>query len=337
MLKTACPGFLSAVRARHTLIGAVALLAVTGLLFWWVLPLGDDPPRGTINFSTGTKDGVYQDYGERLRTAFAKDMPGLKVELEESDGSQDNVRRVATGKADFTIAAADAVGTYQREHRQGAGDLRGVARLYDDYVHLVVPAASDVSTVADLKGKDVSIGPPGSGVRLIADRVLRAAGLTAWKDFTPHYDGIDAAPDKLVHGGIDAFFWSGGLPTGGLADLADRFDFRFVPIDGAVVTNLHELGDVARYYRTTNMPESAYFDSSDGRTVPTIAVSNLLITRKGVDPHLTEWITRTVIDSRDRIGRHVHSAQLVDVRTAIYTDPLVLAAGARRYYRSVKS
>lgn len=68
----------------------------------------------------------------------------------------------------------------------------------------------------------------------------------------------------------------------------------------------------------------------------TIAVSNLLITRADMDPRLTEWLTRTVIRSRDRIGEEVHSAQLVDVRTAIYTDPLPLHDGARRYYQSVK-
>ncbi|MGP4013265.1 TAXI family TRAP transporter solute-binding subunit, partial [Streptomyces sp. 4N124] len=64
--------------------------------------------------------------------------------------------------------------------------------------------------------------------------------------------------------------------------------------------------------------------------------SNLLITRADMDPRLTDWLTRTVINSRDGIGNHVHSAQLVDVRTAIYTDPLALHEGARRYYRSVK-
>jgi TRAP-type uncharacterized transport system substrate-binding protein len=60
------------------------------------------------------------------------------------------------------------------------------------------------------------------------------------------------------------------------------------------------------------------------------------MTRKDLSPRLTEWITKTVIKSRDGIGAHVHSAQLVDLRTAIYTDPLVLHEGARRYYRSVK-
>ncbi|MFD5538102.1 TAXI family TRAP transporter solute-binding subunit [Streptomyces sp. NPDC127079] len=321
---------------RRALQGAAAGAVVFGLLLWWLLPLGEEPPTGTITFSTGTLAGVYQDYGERLRTELGKDMPRLKVKLVQSAGSYENVRRVATGQADFTIAAADAVKTYELNDGRGAGRLRGVARLYDDYVQLVVARDSGITDVAQLRHRRVAIGLPNSGVRLIANRVLKAAGIDPAKDIVPVADGIDTGPEQLRQGKIDAFFWSGGLPTKGLVDLAKRFPFTFVPIDGNLVTRLHSEGEAALYYRATNMPESAYPSVQENTPVATIAVSNVLITRKDMDPRLTEWVTRTVIKSRDDIGNHVHSAQLVDLRTAIYTDPLPLQEGARRYYRSVK-
>lgn len=324
------------IRRRQALMGSAAGFVVFGLLLWWLLPLDEEPPDGTITFSTGTQAGVYQQYGSRLSKAFAKDMPKLDVRLMTSQGSQENVERVATGNADFTIAAADAVETYKLRNRPGAGSLRGVARLYDDYLQLVVPRDSKISTVRDLKGKRVSIGPENSGVRLIANRVLTAAGLDPAKDIKPFADGIDTGPGRLRQDQIDAFFWSGGLPTNGLVKLAKDFSFRFVPIDADMVAKLHETGAASRYYRAADMPESAYPTVQDGETVATLAVSNLLITREDVDPRLTEWLTRSVINSRDGIGAHVHSAQLVDLRTAIYTDPLTLHEGARRYYRSVK-
>lgn len=84
------------------------------------------------------------------------------------------------------------------------------------------------------------------------------------------------------------------------------------------------------------MPADAYPAAQQGGSVQTLAVANYLITREDSDPRLTEELTRTVINSRDRIGSQVHAAQLVDLRTAIYTDPLPLHEGARRYYRSVK-
>lgn len=320
---------------RRALQGAVAGFVALGLLLWWLLPLGERPPSGTITFSTGTRAGVYHEYGERLRAELAKDMPDLDVDLLTSAGSQQNVQRVATGSADITIAAADAVETYELGDGPGAGRLRGVARLYDDYVQLVVPPDSDIKSVKDLRGKRVAIGLPDSGVRLIATRVLEAAGIDPEKDITPRSDGIDTGPGLLGRD-LDAFFWSGGLPTRGLTQIAETSTFRFVPIEEDLVAKVHAQGGATRYYRATNMPESAYKTIQNGSTVPTMAVSNLLVTRKDLDPRLTEWLTRTVLDSRDGIGAHVHSAQLVDVRTAIYTDPLPLHAGARRYYRSVK-
>ncbi|MER5529985.1 TAXI family TRAP transporter solute-binding subunit [Streptomyces sp. NPDC002677] len=321
---------------RRALQGSAAGFVAFGLLLWWLLPLGEEPPTGTITFSTGTLRGVYQEYGERLRTELGRDMPGLKVKLVQSAGSYENVRRVATGQVDFTIAAADAVETYQLNDGRGADRMRGVARLYDDYVQLVVGRDSGITSIAQLRHKRVAIGLPNSGVRLIANRVLRAAGIDPAKDITPVAEGIDTGPDQLRRGKVDAFFWSGGLPTKGLLDLAKKFSFTFVPIDDSLVNKLHSEGEAARYYRATNMPESAYPSVQKGTTVATIAVSNLLMTRKDMDPRLTEWVTRTVIKSRDDIGAHVHSAQLVDLRTAIYTDPLPLQEGARRYYRSVK-
>ncbi|MEV1080439.1 TAXI family TRAP transporter solute-binding subunit [Streptomyces sp. NPDC050211] len=321
---------------RRALQGAAAGFVAFGLLLWWLLPLGEDPPGGTITFSTGTPAGVYQKYGELLRTELDKDMPNLNVRLTTSDGSQENVARVATGKADFTIAAADAVETYELAGRPGADRLRGVARLYDDYVQLVARPGSGIDSVADLRGKRVAIGPAHSGVRLISNRVLEAAGIDPEKGITPLSDGIDTGPARLEKGEIDAFFWSGGLPTEGLLNLADSLAYRFVPIDADLVAKVHAMGGATRYYRATEMPESAYPSIQKGNAVPTMAVSNLLITRADMDPRLTDWLTRTVINSRDGIGNHVHSAQLVDVRTAIYTDPLALHEGARRYYRSVK-
>ncbi|MEV5439033.1 TAXI family TRAP transporter solute-binding subunit [Streptomyces sp. NPDC052682] len=320
---------------RRALQGAAVGVVVLGLLLWWLRPWQEEPPVGSIRFSTGTPSGVYQKYGDLLRGELAKDMPGLKVRLQDSPGSQENVRRVATGQTDFTIAAADAVETYKLGDGTGAEQLRGVARLYDDYVQLVVPPDSDIRSVADLRGKRVAIGLPDSGVRLIANAVLEAVHIDPEKDITPSSDGIDTGPKRLGRG-LDAFFWSGGLPTGGLAGLAEKSAFRFVPIPPSLVAKLHEKGGATRYYRATSMPETAYPTIQHGHPVPTLAVSNLLVTRADMDPRLTEWVTRTVIKSRDRIGDRVHSAQLVDVRTAIYTDPLELHEGARRYYRSVK-
>ncbi|MZD06259.1 TAXI family TRAP transporter solute-binding subunit, partial [Streptomyces sp. SID5785] len=211
---------------RRALTGAVAGLVAAGLLLWWLLPLEDTRPSGSVTFSTGARTGVYERYGNLLKAAMARDLPEVDVRLDGSEGSLDNVKRVATGKADFTIAAADAVAKYRIDQRAGADQLRGCARLYDDYMQLVVPRSSDVDSVADLRGKRVAVGGRASGVRLVADRILRAAGLDIDKDVDAVGIGIDTMPTALEAGQIDAFFWSGGLPTTHVRKLSEKVPIR---------------------------------------------------------------------------------------------------------------
>ncbi|MCD2463994.1 MULTISPECIES: TAXI family TRAP transporter solute-binding subunit [unclassified Streptomyces] len=327
---------LSRAARRRVLAGATALLAVCGVLVWWLMPFGSPVPSGSVTFSTGVSTGVYQRYGDLLKQDLSEDLPEVSITLKESEGSQQNVQRVATGEADFTVATADAVAQYQRERRPGWERLRGCARLYDDYVQIVVRKGSSLQKVQDLRGLRVGVGQNRSGVRLVADRVLAAAGLTPDRDIVPVSAGIDTMPDLLERGELDAFFWSGGLPTLPVQTLSERFPVRLLPLDAALVDRLHDVGGSTRHYRSAVIPADAYSKAQDGRQIETLAVANLLVTTDEVDDDLVEGFTRTVIGSRDRIGRKVHPAQLVDLRTAVYTEPLTLHDGARRYYRSVK-
>ncbi|MGW8765267.1 TAXI family TRAP transporter solute-binding subunit [Streptomyces sp. NPDC055815] len=327
---------LSRVARRRLLAVAAALLAVGAVLVWWLVPFGSPAPSGSVTFSTGVPTGVYQKYGELLKNALAQDLPEVSITLKDSEGSQQNLARVASGAADFTVATADAVAQYERDRRPGFERLRGCARLYDDYVQLVVRKGSSLQRVQDLRGLRVGVGQDGSGVRLIADRVLAAAGLTPVRDIEPVSAGIDTMPGLLEDGELDAFFWSGGLPTDAVQKLSERFPVRLIPLDARLVDRLHDVGASTRFYRSAVIPADAYAKAQDGREIETLAVANLLVTTVDADEDLVEGFTRTVIRSRDGIGRQVHPAQLVDLRTAVYTEPLKLHDGARRYYQSVK-
>ncbi|MFE3048480.1 TAXI family TRAP transporter solute-binding subunit [Streptomyces albidoflavus] len=319
----------------RALTAAGAVVVALSLLLWWLSPFGEPPPRTPLTMSTGVSTGVYAKYGTLLRKALDKDVPEIDLTLRPSEGSQENVRRVATGESDFTIATADAVEQYRAEGGPDANRLRSSARLYDDYIQVVVDEDSDIHEVADLRGKRVAIGQVASGVRLVAERVLRAAGLDAEKDIVASPAGIGETPKALREGRIDAFFWSGGLTTQAVRDLSKSHEIRLLPLS-SLIDRLHHGGGSSSYYRTAVMPADAYPLAQRGSDVPTLAVANILVTTDRMDDDLAERITRTVIGSRDHIGAQVHAAQLVDVRTAIYTDPLELHDGARRYFRSVK-
>ncbi|MER7581263.1 TAXI family TRAP transporter solute-binding subunit [Kitasatospora sp. NPDC097691] len=312
----------------------VLVLLVAGFGGWW-LSAGRSPgyPRGEIRFATGVQRGVYDRYGQLLQAHVSGTMPGVRLALDNTEGSIENLNRVITGRDTFAIATADAVADYQGP---GKDRLRAIARLYDDYLQLVVPASSPVHRTADLKGLRVGVGLPQSGVNLVTKRLLAAAGLDPERDIVPVPKGVGEAADDLRAGELDAFFWSGGLPTSALTDLSDHVKIRIVPLSDLSEALHRAEGGGTDAYRAATMPKGTYPNAEPTDAVATVAVPNLLITRNDADPDLVEGMTRAVIDSRDQIGAQVHAAQLVDLRTAVYTDPLPLHTGAARYYRSVK-
>ncbi|RXS84292.1 TAXI family TRAP transporter solute-binding subunit [Streptomyces sp. TM32] len=321
---------------RRSLMAALAAPVALGLLLWGLLSMGSSPsPGGRVTMATGVPTGVYARYGELLKQDLAHDLPEVDLRLTRSEGSIDNLRQLVAGRAGFTIATADAVAAYQVRGELGADRLRACARLYDDYMQLVVPKKSSVRSTKDLRRLRVGVGADSSGVQLITRRLLEAAGLDFDTDIVPVRVGIDRMPKLLEEGKLDAFFWSGGLPTTAVQHLAQRFPVRLVQL-GDLSEALHRQGERTRYYRAAVMPADAYPMAQSGEAVKTIAVANLLVTTDREDAALTEGITRTVIDSRDWIGRQVHAAQNVDLRTAVFTDPLELHEGARRYYVSQK-
>ncbi|MET7641870.1 TAXI family TRAP transporter solute-binding subunit [Streptomyces sp. NPDC005438] len=321
---------------RQLLRAGLAVLVTLGLLTWWLVPGGKQEPRGSVDLATGVSTGVYARYGNLLKEYLAEELPKVDVTVHSTEGSVQNIQKVVSGGADFTIAAADAVNAYQTSHPAEASRLRACARLYDDYMQLIVPQGSSIRSTRDLRGRRIGMGQPRSGVSLIAERLLKAAGLSVARDITPVRAGIDQMPDMLRRGQIDAFFWSGGMPTGAIEKLARRERISLVPL-GNLLPALQRQGRSADQYRSAMIPNDAYPHIEQDKPVETVAVANLLITTDRADAALTEGLTRTVINNRDHIGRQVHAAQLVDLRTAIYTDPLRLHAGAARYYRSVKS
>lgn len=319
---------------RRWLQAGLAAASALALLLWWLLPSdGPSYPHRPISIATGVPDGVYERYGTLLKADLRTALPGVPVSLVHSEGSVDNIKRLVSGRADFTIAAADAVANYDGP---GKDDLRACARLYDDYMQLVVPRDSPVRSARDLRGLRVGVGQAGSGVNLITRRLLAAAGLDITRDIDAVPVGIDHAPEMLLSGQLDAFFWSGGLPTAAIAAMSTpAHPIKLVQL-GDLVATLHAMGPRMQYYRQAVMPADAYPNAQGGQAIATIAVANLLVTTDHADPGLVQRLTRAVIDSRDAIGKEVHAAQLVDLRTAVFTDPLPLHTGAARYYRSVK-
>ncbi|WP_402463361.1 TAXI family TRAP transporter solute-binding subunit [Isoptericola aurantiacus] len=290
-----------------------------------------DELPSTVTIATGGTTGIYYAYGRALADVLTQRY-GVDAEVLETSGSVDNLHLLDDGTAQIGFSAADAAG----DAVAGTGDfdhpvdVRAVARVYDDFEHLVVPASSPVTTIEDLRGLRVSVGAQGSGTSLIARRVLAAADV-AEADLRVSELGITESIDALRRGRVDAFFWSGGLRTPGLVELSEEMDVRLVPLQEVVDEMRDEFG---HGYRHGVVREGVYGGPAD---VETLAVPNMLLVGADLPDDVAYGLTALLFDARAELVETVDSAALLDRARAIYTAPTELHPGALRYYRDTKS
>lgn len=288
---------------------------------------GPAAPAERFSIAGGGVTGVYYAFGEQLADVLTSKLDTV-VTVDETNGSVDNLQRVSDGRALFGFAqsdvAADAVAGNGGFPEPLA--VQAVARLYDEYVHVVVRTDSDIVQIADLTGRAVSLGAPSSGVSIVAQRVLVAAGVEP-AAVDDQALGLAESIDALRAGEIEGFFWVGGLPTPGLADLFGETPTRLLSIEAQIVESANEAhGGV---YRLAEFPIGAY-----GRTqaTATMTVPNYLMVAQGASDELVREVLAVLFESRSIIAVEVPAAALLDRREAIFTDPVSLHPGAVAYY-----
>lgn len=308
---------------------ASGALAVAGAALGCV-PIDGEPayPAGPLSIASGVVDGVYNPYGDTLAQRIGRALSEVRTKVDRTGGSVDNLAQVIDGSATFGFSSADVLA--RTLDAPTGRDLAGLAHIYDDYLHLVVTERSGISSVNELRGKAISLDRPGSGVELVARRVMDTLGWKSGRDFQAVHYHLTESIAMLRAGTIHAFFWSGGLPTAAIARLA-----RTVPIR---LLQLGWLGDrmvdrYGPYYRTSTIPNMMYPGTG---AVPSLALPNYVVTRSGENKGLAYHITKVIISERDAIARTVPSANQLDMHGAIQTGALDLHPGAEAYYKSIK-
>lgn len=276
----------------------------------------------------GGSNGLYFAYGSELAAELSSSLD-VRMEVAETAGSVDNLLRVSSGEALLGFAQGDAAA----DAVAGAGPfdepmpVQAVARLYDEYLHVVVRADSPIDSLDDLAGRRVSLGAENSGVNVIASRVLDAADVDAATIEDPELD-LSESISALERSDIDGFFWVGGIPTPGISQLAETTPVRLLPIEQGWVNAVN-----ARYsdaYRPSDFPIGLYgLDASQ----PTMAVPNYLVTSSETPDGMVRDVLESLFDGRTRIARNVPAAALLDLRQAIFSGPVDLHPGAVAYYR----
>ena len=302
------------------------------MIFVWMLAAcaGEAPGGGNrLSIATGGTGGVYYVYGGALADQITQNIEGVEATAETTSASVDNMNLIATEDSDiaFTLAdtAADAV--EGREDFREAVPAQALAQLYTNYTQVVTTADSGIRSVEDLRGRQVSVGSPGSGTEVIALRVLDEAGIDPDSDIGREQLGVDESVDAVRDGTLDAFFWSGGLPTGAVTDLATTDRIVLLPTTEYLDALQARYGEV---YQEATIPAGTYEGLE--QDVAVIGVPNYLVVNESMDEELAYDITRLLFDRQDALAQAHPEARNLDINVAPQVPPLELHPGARRYY-----
>ncbi len=286
-----------------------------------------------LRIAAGPESGVYFALSGALADACTARLAMPRPEVMVSAGSPDNLERLVSGDADIVFSAADVATAAP----PGPRKPMALARLYNDYLHLVVDneavesqAVDAIAKVGDLLGKRVSIGAPGSGVAVMARRVLETAGLVGANAPELHHLTLNDSIEAFKRDEVDAFFWSGGLPTDGISKLSKAGSIRLVDLSD-VLPSL-----IKRYpvYNAELIPASTY--QLPGPAVNTLSVPNYLLTTDAMPADLAAALVETVFEAQPALVKANRAATAIDIHSAIETDPVPLHPGAVRYYRDSK-
>jgi TRAP transporter TAXI family solute receptor len=326
-------------RRPFTLAAAATFLAAAGGV------RGQAPTTRNFTIGAGPIGGTYFPVAGLIATAISNPpggrpcdaggncgVPGLIAEAVATQGSVENIKRMAEGTLDAGLAQADiAAAALAGDETFGGkpvGVLRAAANLFPEAVHIVVRRDRDLDSIADLRGRTLSLGELGSGTLPLARTLLNAYGLGR-RDVVTEYLSPQAASHKLREGTLDAFIMVAGQPAPLLVGLARQVEIELLPISSAVA-------DLLRRDRpgitTLTTPAGMYqgVDACDS-----IAVGSQLVVSNSVDEEIVYGSLRALFHPsvRARLDRGHPAAALIKLETALDGLAVPLHAGAKRFYK----
>lgn len=307
---------------KRRLVGAVTALALAGAS----LPA---QAQDFINILTGGTSGVYYPLGVALSKVFSEKVQGSRPSVQATKASVENLTLLQQGKGEIGFTLGDSLamgwaGDEEAGFKSKLDKLRGVTAIYPNYIQIVASKESGIKTLADLKGKRLSVGAPKSGTELNARAILQGAGLT-YKDlgkveYLPFGESVELMKNRQ----LDATLQSAGLGVSSIRDLATSVPIVVVEIPAAVVDK------VGTPYVKVSIPANTY----EGQTaaVPTAAVVNYLVTHSGVKDETVYQMTKSIYESLPDLAAAHAAARDIKLESALSGMPVPMHPGAQRYF-----
>jgi len=284
-----------------------------------------------INVLTGGTSGVYYPLGVSLTQIYGKVLPDAKASVQATKASAENLNLLQAGRGEVAFTLGDTYslawqGNEEAGFKAKLDKLRTIAAIYPNYIHFLASADSGIKTLADLKGKRISVGAPKSGTELNSRAILKGAGLSYADLGKVEYLGYAESVELIKNRQLDATLLSSGLGVAAVRDLATAIKLVVLSIPADMVA---KIGDPA--YQTGTIPANTY----NGQTtdVQTVTVQNYLVTHAGVPADTVYKMTKAMFENQDAMIAAHAAAKAIKKETAALGAPVPLHPGAEKYYR----
>lgn len=299
----------------------------TALLLGWSAAQAED-----LSIATGGTGGTYYPLGGGLAELISEHLDGASAVAEVTGASVENMGLIHRQDSDLAIALADTVLQAYEGGERFSGqklDVAALASLYPNAVQIVTLADSGINSLADLAGKRVSVGAPGSGTEVNAQALLESNGIS-YDDFTVERLNFNETADALRDGDIDAGFWSVGPPTSSILSLASARDIRLLPLSDAEMSNAMAVEPVFAPYQL----RAGLYEGMDS-AVQTVGIPNVLVVNTAMSDELAYQITKLMFERVEDL-RAIHpAADDTTVEFALGSTPIPMHPGALRYYEEI--
>lgn len=305
------------------LIAAAAAMAV-------VLSAPAARAQAFINVLTGGTSGVYYPLGVAIGKIYSDKIPDVKTQVQATKASVENLVLLQQGRGEIAFALGDSLkaaweGDEEAGFKSKLDKLRTIGAIYPNYIQIVATADSGIKTLADLKGKSLSVGAPKSGTELNTRAILAAAGLS-YKDmgkveYLPFAESVDLMKNRQ----LNATLQSAALGVASLKDLSISTEITVVSVPKAVVDK------IGPPFKSVIIPANTY--TGQDKDVPSAAVVNYLVTSSAVSDDLAYQMTKLIYESLPELANAHAAGREIKLENAATGSPVPLHPGAMRYYR----
>ena len=308
------------------------LIALAGAACLWLVATSPQADTARISITTGGTGGVYYPMGGGMANVLSKYVPGLQATAEVTGGSVDNLKLIRAGKSEVGFSMVDSA--WDAAHgldkfKDGKVNVRTLMVLYPNSLQVATVEGTGINKLSDLRGKRVSTGSPGSGVEVVALRVLEAMGLDPKKDLTQERLGASESTSAIKDRKIDAFFWVGGVPTAALTDLAATPGVKMKLLDTAEYADAMNKKYGPLYTKGT-IPAGSY--PGQDKAATDIDIWNILVTDDKMSDTMAYNIVKTLFEKKAELVAVHKEAEHIDLKNQAIGSSVPFHPGAKKYF-----